>query len=378
MLSAAIGALPQETREALLRGHLTVDALAVGVATDSHTLSRQARMSAEGLACLSRQLLCRGDAPLPRTGLSVMASFRQAGAQLSTGVDDIDWMLGGGLATGEVTELLGMPGAGKTQLCLQACAAQAASAGASALYFDINGQFSAKRLYSFLVASARGSLSRAQCKSRLEQRVKVVTSPDLPSLLDALDNLNADLTSIRRSSAQRDHSTGGAAADAVADDSAWYNTLRLIVLDSVFDTLLSEHTGAAGSFAGTQLLRLRHRLRQLARRHGIAVVVTNAMAPAKSLGSLNERRLTVARPAFGHAWDGAAHIYLLVRKPQSMETVRDDRAEQGQADDGCTSYVTVRSCSLTHRSVQVSAEVCVKYALDGQISSGRLTHPHAA
>ena len=370
--------LTKEDRDTLLCVHRTVDTLVVVAAVDAHAQSQQAGLCPDALTCLSRELLCSG-APLPQGGGHGVRTRSRASALLSTGIGTLDWMLGGGLATGEVTELVGMPGTGKTQLCLQACAAQAASAETSVLYVDSNGQFSAKRLYALLVASAQGDLSRAQCKSRLEERIKVVTSPDLPMLLEVLDNLDESLAYKKEASS----TPCGPGADVIegadsANHCAWYDGLRLIVLDSVFHPLLSEHIGIAGSLASSQSLRLRARIRQLARCHGIAVLVTNALAPTKSMAKMNDCRPLLPRPAFGHTWQGTAKIHVLVRKPHGTELGHDDQADQRDANDGYMSYVSVRACPFTVRPLQVDVEMCVKYALNGQVTSAHLAVPGPA
>lgn len=42
---------------------------------------------------------------------------RRAATRLRTGVDGLDELLGGGLALGEMVQLYGPPGVGKTYLC---------------------------------------------------------------------------------------------------------------------------------------------------------------------------------------------------------------------------------------------------------------------
>ena len=53
---------------------------------------------------------------------------------LPSGLYGFDWLLGGGLPTGEVIEFFGASGVGKTQLCLLASAAQALFTNGSVLY----------------------------------------------------------------------------------------------------------------------------------------------------------------------------------------------------------------------------------------------------
>jgi len=64
------------------------------------------------------------------------------GARLSTGVDDLDIVLGGGIVPGSVTLLAGQPGIGKSTLLLQVTAN--ISAHASVLY--VSGEESASQV----------------------------------------------------------------------------------------------------------------------------------------------------------------------------------------------------------------------------------------
>ena len=57
-----------------------------------------------------------------------------------TGVVAFDQVLKGGLSAGEICEVVGAPGSGKSSLCIAVCAAQATASG-SVLYFDTaNGE----------------------------------------------------------------------------------------------------------------------------------------------------------------------------------------------------------------------------------------------
>ena len=86
-------------------------------------------------------------------------SFREArdlGATrllFSSGSDALDRILESGLRTGELVEVFGASGTGKTQLAIQ-CALSAASAGYSCAYVDTEGQFRPERLAS--ICESRG------------------------------------------------------------------------------------------------------------------------------------------------------------------------------------------------------------------------------
>lgn len=72
---------------------------------------------------------------------------------VSTGCDGVDGLLGGGARTAELTELVGLSGTGKTQLCHQ-LAAIAGHGQGRVVYIDTNSSFSVDRLAE--IAAARG------------------------------------------------------------------------------------------------------------------------------------------------------------------------------------------------------------------------------
>lgn len=86
------------------------------------------------------------------TALSLISKFKTTLRTIITFSKSFDSILGGGLAKGEVTEIVGLPGVGKTQLCMQLCvdarlpAAFGGVAGES-VYIDTEGSFSPERCF---------------------------------------------------------------------------------------------------------------------------------------------------------------------------------------------------------------------------------------
>ncbi|XP_066977572.1 DNA repair protein RAD51 homolog 3-like isoform X2 [Macrobrachium rosenbergii] len=84
----------------------------------------------------------------PRTVLQLLDDEDKYIVTFCKGLDDI---LGGGLPVGAITEVIGPPGIGKTQLCLQVCIAAQLPTSISGVdgevvYIDTEGSFSARRL----------------------------------------------------------------------------------------------------------------------------------------------------------------------------------------------------------------------------------------
>ena len=328
-------AYSEEDAIALLSRCRTVYSLA----TANHDqLARETLLNPTGLKRLAADAVLALAPPL-RSARECKKERLQVDALLPTGVPALNDLLGGGLATGEIHELIGAPQSGKTGLCLLACAATATATAGSALFIDTAGHFSARRLYSMMTSTpALHRLSRSQCKQRLQERIRAISILRLPELLDELDVLDAQLTS-RPPSIMSDEparmeaaTTPGAAMStdgfaAASSDSAepalqgeWLRRLRLVVVDSVWSAFCGEHTGAAESAAGRQLVRLQARLRELAVRHHLAIIITNGVAPSSTTlatgSSLPRTRLL--RAALGHEWQHTASTRLLLEAPAAL------------------------------------------------------------
>lgn len=83
------------------------------------------------------------DVPAGRTPVRLSAVAADSGARWRTGLDEFDFVLGGGLVPGSVTLVGGEPGIGKSTLLLQ-CAARLQGAGVPALY--VSGEESVEQV----------------------------------------------------------------------------------------------------------------------------------------------------------------------------------------------------------------------------------------
>jgi DNA repair protein RadA/Sms len=113
-----------------------------------------------------------GTRPVSLADVSLDDSSRR-----STGLEEFDRVLGGGLVPGSLALIGGDPGIGKSTLVLQA-AANIAGAGAPILY--ATGEESVQQVR---LRADRLSVANAQ--------VNVLSESDLPSILDAADHLDA-------------------------------------------------------------------------------------------------------------------------------------------------------------------------------------------
>jgi len=192
---------------------------------------------------------------LRRKGLDIPASL----GSISVLDASLDASLGGGIPAGYITEITGESGAGKTQFLLTLLLAVQLPAphglGRPALYISTEAALSTKRLSQILNGHPFfRDLAPAE-KPTLDNVIGAVT-PDLES---------------------QDHILSFQVPVLVAR-----HNIGLIILDSVAANYRAEfERGSGGSnlaARGSDLTRLGWQLHELAREHGLAVVVANQVA----------------------------------------------------------------------------------------------------
>ncbi|AGB16727.1 DNA repair and recombination protein RadB [Halovivax ruber XH-70] len=166
-------------------------------------------------------------------------------AAISTGCAPVDDLLGGGFERGAVTQLYGPPAAGKTNLALSG-AVEAAADGGTAVYIDTEG-LSVERFEQLLTARVDGDADDIANAESIASQIVIE---------DALDFAEQ--------------------AEAVRDVEEFAERADLIVLDSATGFYRLERAGDAE--AGDALRQVTSQvthLLSLARKHDIAVVITN-------------------------------------------------------------------------------------------------------
>ncbi|KAI1745317.1 DNA repair protein RAD57 [Xylaria scruposa] len=195
-------------------------------------------------------------------------SLRQTGTELlarpwrtiSTLDASLDAALGGGVPKGYITEITGESGAGKTQflltLLLSVQLPPPHGLGRPALYISTEAALSTKRLSQILAQNPFFRTLDADIARPSLDRVISTVTPDLESQ-DHILTYQVPVEVARRN-------------------------VGLIVLDSVAANYRAEFDrGSGGSnmaARSAELVRLGHLLRELARKHDLAVVVANQVA----------------------------------------------------------------------------------------------------
>ena len=154
---------------------------------------------------------------------------------VSTGCTPLDDLLGGGLERGTVTQLYGPPAAGKTNVALSA-AVETAALGGTALYVDTEG----------LSVERFGQFADAYDDEGLTSRIVISAAHDF-----------------------------GEQREAVQDAADFADRADLIVVDSITGFYRLERTADENGEALRDVARQVTHLLGLARRHDLAVLVTN-------------------------------------------------------------------------------------------------------
>jgi DNA repair protein RadB len=187
---------------------------------------------------------------------------------IPTGCSTVDDLLGGGLERGAVTQIYGPPAAGKTNLALSA-AVDVAARGGSALYVDTEG-LSVDRLEQLAAARAADAPD--------------ITVEDLASRIIITEAYDFDDQ-----------------AEAVRDAAEFAERVDLVVLDSATGFYRLARDDDDGGAALRDVARQVTHLLSIARKHDLAVAITNQVYSDPE--SESER----PRPLGGHTlthWSG--------------------------------------------------------------------------
>ncbi|RXM99892.1 DNA repair protein RAD51-like 4 [Acipenser ruthenus] len=209
------------------------------VSSDIEELARKCALSYKTLVAVKRVLLAQYTA-FPTNGADLYEELLSSTAILSTGNPSLDKLLDSGLYTGEVTELIGAPGSGKTQVCLGVAVSVACDLKRNILYIDSTGGLSASRLLQMMEAL---------------RRIQVRQVFSVFSLFEAQQDL--------RSSGF--HQVAGGSG-----------SVKVVIVDSVA-AVLSPIIGSRQTEGLSLMMQLAGELRTMARDLGVAVLVTNHM-----------------------------------------------------------------------------------------------------
>ncbi len=188
-------------------------------------------------------------APTPTTAFDALRRSKF----VPTTLREIDAALGGGLSVGSVTEVVGAAGAGKTQLCLAACASAAApeacgGCDGGVIYIDAERKFSGARMAEIARGKFGDTFDSSDAVSALARRVQVITPTSLSDLGKRLDALE----------------------EAIID-----HNVRLVIIDSVAHLARAEFGRERVVQRQSVLGAVASMLKRHAENHALAVLAVN-------------------------------------------------------------------------------------------------------
>ncbi|XP_052544586.1 DNA repair protein RAD51 homolog 4 isoform X1 [Tympanuchus pallidicinctus] len=237
------------------------------VSSDLEDVAQNCSLSYKALVAVRRVLLAQFSA-FPTNGADLYEELKSSTAILPTGSPSLDQLLDAGLYTGEVTELAGAPGSGKTQVCLSIAASVSLGLRQHVVFLDSTGGFTASRLYQMLQSRVEDKEEQLEAL----QRVQVIRVFDIYEMLRALHEVRDCLSQQVESSA---------------------GPLKAVLIDSV-SAVLSPLLGGRQSEGLAIMMQLARELKTLAKEFSVAVLVTNQVTRDSSTGAL--------KSALGRSW----------------------------------------------------------------------------
>ncbi|TWW56050.1 DNA repair protein RAD51 homolog 3 [Takifugu flavidus] len=268
-----------------------------------------------------------GAASSSSTALELLQKEEEELRSIVTFSSQLDAALGGGAPVGRVTEVCGVPGVGKTQLCLQlAVDAQVprcfGGVGGQVVYIDTEGSFLVQRVADLAAAAVNHCSLLVEDQ---EQRVAMETF--------TVESILSNMFVVRC----HDYIELLAELHLMPGFLSDHPRVRLLVIDSVaspfrplFDELL-QRTRLLSGFA-QQLL-------SMATSHDIAVVITNQMTTR--VQGAQSQLVPALGDSWGHAatirlllqWEGPQRLAIIVKSPcHRVSTVRYAITSEGFRD----------------------------------------------
>lgn len=286
---------------------------------------------------------------------------------------DLDQMLGGGIPRGQVTEIVGTPGVGKTQLAMQLCISVQipptfGGVAGSAVYIDTEGSFTPERV----AQMADAALQHLE-KTAASRRLPVwSTAGGAPA---TKEDLMANIHVFR----VHDHVEQLATVRHLPVFLTQHPDVKLIVLDSV--AFHFRHAYSDVGLRTRMLIKMAQQLNELANKLAIGVVIVNQMTTKVEWGSGGGGGGGDANlvPALGDSWahactnrmllffKGRSRIVTLIKSSRMPD--RESRFivdERGVRDDPETKLIQRREQELRlqrEREMMVGQQPVVQHAV---------------
>ncbi len=216
----------------------------------------------------------------------------QLPTKYSTGCKSIDELLGGGFESGTVTQLYGEAGSGKTNICLQV-AVDCARNGKSVIFIDTEG-FSPERFLQIASSEPLLSLSGLRARGAEPQSgSEEVESIARRIMIYEPQSFEQQMSCIKE-------------IDAVIKDKEGKNKVSLVILDSATLFYRLELDDERSMYLRRALANQIMHLLEVARRHDLAVLITNQVYTDIENGKL--------RPPGGSALEHLSKVIVQLEK----------------------------------------------------------------
>ncbi len=233
---------PATAQKLRAAGYHTIEAVAVASSKELTDATGIGRDKAAEISTKAREML-----KIQFNTAEELLRMREGVTRLTTGSKALDTLLGGGIESQAILELIGEFGVGKTQICHTICATvqlhtDSGGLNGSALYIDTEGTF------------------------RPERMAQITKALDLDSV-----NILKNIIVGRAFNSDHQMLMGEKIDDMVKD-----KNIKLIVVDSLVSHFRAEYLGRESLPERQQKLnRYLHRLLRAAEIYNIPVVVTN-------------------------------------------------------------------------------------------------------
>ena len=233
--------------------------------------------------------------------------------KISTGSTELDKLLGGGIFTGEITEISGEFATGKTQICFQLCINVQLSPEQGGLeggvyYIDTEGTFSSTRIVQ--MAQSNG-LDPKKFLSNIAV-TRTYNSDHLTFLIMNVEQIIKE------------------------------RNIKLFIIDSIASHFRAEYVGEDRLVSRQQaIMRLAETMKQLVEKYDIAIVVTNQV-----IATMDESLFDKSpHPALGFAWAHRPHQRILLRKGREQARIARMYDSSRLPDRECVFFVTEKGIS---------------------------------
>ncbi|XP_065336448.1 DNA repair protein RAD51 homolog 4-like isoform X1 [Cloeon dipterum] len=187
--------------------------------------------------------VARACAPFAQSGLQTYKEFVTNSAVVPSGVPQVDLILSGGLSTGQILEIFGFSGTGKSEFCHRLSVNVSLNLRKPVLYLHTKGDFDAQAILRIMRGSAPVPPS-SQAMEDAAKKIQVAHIRSMEHLLVALPNLlirTNPRVVIVDSMAALVHPLLGAQMVTLAKLQTVANGLKRAAADSQFALLLVNH-----------------------------------------------------------------------------------------------------------------------------------------